>query len=154
MEGNHKEGWEQGQRLVPQTAAYMYYGWVLVDLPTVLEWGPETEVIIPTDLTYWLTLNTHTNRSHGLQKCHIMSTGLLHTVGDCITLFPLTSHTDLTCQHTHQQKPLPIYCYYGYYQLQEVSHIMNILDIHTEATTFKGTHTCNQGDVRTLVSRG
>lgn len=92
-----------------------------------------TEVLL--NHSHWshiLTLNTHTLAE--AMACHIMSPGVLHTVGDCITLFPLTSHTDLT--HWHQQKPPPIYCYHGDTasrgtHLQKVPHIMNILDTHT-----------------------
>ena len=153
MEGNHKEG--VGTRPVfGPTNSCIHVLWPSVGWSSYsFRVGPRTEVIIPTDLTYWLTLNTHTNRSHGLQKCHIMSTSLLHTVGDCITLFPLTSHVNIHTNRSHYLLLLWILPAGGAH-LQDVSHIMNILDTHTEATTFKGTHTCNQGDVRTLVSRG
>lgn len=84
-----------------------------------------------------------------------MSTSLLHTVGDCITLFPLTSHVNIHTNRSHYQFTVTMdTTSRGGADLQDVSHIMSILDTHTEATTFKGTHTCNQGDVRTLVSRG
>ena len=96
-----------------------------------------TEVLL--NHSHWshiLTLNTHTLAE--AMACHIMSPGVLHTVGDCITLFPLTSHTDLT-HWPHTLTPteattyllLPWrYCQLGTH-LQKVPHIMNILDTHT-----------------------